>query len=441
MLILPRKRLILWLVRAYIRKWGKMIIFFFILGVTAALLIFLLLPKFTTFTNSKVIGVSQVYTTSTLPLEIQEKLSFGLTQVEETGKTTNKTADTIEISEDKKTYVVHLRDDIFWQDGKKFRAQDVNYNFKDAKLTVIDDKTLKFELTEPFSPFLTVISKPIFKKKFAGLGDYRIKKIETTNEGFVETLTLVHKKEKEAILYRFYPTQEALETAFTLGEIDSIKTYNGEKFQNWKNLKIEEEANLHEVIAIFFNTRDPSLSQKNVRQALVYSLTDNFPQSKQAASPLSPLSFAYSVGESEKYQQNLEKAKELLGDKTFSLDLKVDSRLQDLANIVVEDWRKLGIEVKKEVVTSPPEQNSFQVFLGILRIPSDPDQYILWHSTQSTNITGYANPRIDKLLEDGRKTNDETERTRLYADFQKYIVDDAPAAFLYYPTVYTVKRK
>jgi peptide/nickel transport system substrate-binding protein len=68
---------------------------------------------------------------------------------------------------------------------------------------------------------------------------------------------------------------------------------------------------------------------------------------------------------------------------------------------------------------------------------------MLWHSSQIqiNNISKNKNVRIDKLLEDGRKTNDLEERKKIYADFQKYLLEDPPAAFLYFPYEFTVARK
>mgnify|MGYP003396146845 CR=1 FL=1 len=81
------------------------------------------------------------------------------------------------------------------------------------------------------------------------------------------------------------------------------------------------------------------------------------------------------------------------------------------------DWEKLGIGVDIQVVPDIP--SSFQVLITAQTIPPDPDQYNYWHSTKSTNLTGLKNPRIDKNLEDGRKTFDPKERKVLYFDFQK----------------------
>jgi peptide/nickel transport system substrate-binding protein len=112
---------------------------------------------------------------------------------------------------------------------------------------------------------------------------------------------------------------------------------------------------------------------------------------------------------------------------------------QATARIVASAWEKLG--VKTAIVVVPSRPDSFQIYLGNFLPPKDPDQYTLWHSAQQNNITNYKNLRIDKLLEEGRKTLNQENRVKTYADFQKYLMDDAPASFLYFPITYTVVRK
>ena len=74
-------------------------------------------------------------------------------------------------------------------------------------------------------------------------------------------------------------------------------------------------------------------------------------------------------------------------------------------------------------------------------LPHDPDQYALWHSGQTNNISKYKSMRIDKLLEDGRSITDAEKRVNIYSDFQKYLIDDSPATFVYFPYVYTLSRR
>ncbi len=45
----------------------------------------------------------------------------------------------------------------------------------------------------------------------------------------------------------------------------------------------------------------------------------------------------------------------------------------------------------------------------------------------------YDNSNADKLLEESRQILDPIERTKKYEDFEKILVEDAPAVFLYSP--------
>ncbi len=76
------------------------------------------------------------------------------------------------------------------------------------------------------------------------------------------------------------------------------------------------------------------------------------------------------------------------------------------------------------------------------KVPSDPDQYYFWHSTQKQgNIGNYQNMKIDKILEDGRDTISIEMRKKIYDNYQKIIMDDPPGIFLYYPYIYIITRK
>jgi len=62
-----------------------------------------------------------------------------------------------------------------------------------------------------------------------------------------------------------------------------------------------------------------------------------------------------------------------------------------------------------------------------------------WHSSRegSTygrgNFSGYANARVDKLIQDGERRNDPAERHAIYNEAQRLIFDEAPAVFLLLP--------
>ena len=109
------------------------------------------------------------------------------------------------------------------------------------------------------------------------------------------------------------------------------------------------------------------------------------------------------------------------------------------AQSIADSWTAVGLPTNVKVISTVSPD--YQVLLSAQDVPPDPDQYPLWHSTQTqTNITAYANVKIDKLLEDGRRELDTDTRKKIYADFQRRIADELPAIFLHYITSYTIHR-
>ena len=137
------------------------------------------------------------------------------------------------------------------------------------------------------------------------------------------------------------------------------------------------------------------------------------------------------------------KAKELLKKVEKipeSVILSTVPAYSEIAEDIKKDWSAIGVDTKIIVSTELPSE--YQIILIAQAIPSDPDQYNLWHSTQdTTNLSRLKNPRIDKLLEDGRKTSDYAVRFGIYSDFQKFLLEEAPAVFLFYPNSFNISRK
>jgi peptide/nickel transport system substrate-binding protein len=197
------------------------------------------------------------------------------------------------------------------------------------------------------------------------------------------------------------------------------------------------------MVGIFINLRNPNFNDKEVRQALALG-TPAFPDYEKAISPLSPLSWAYSR-KIRVYNYDPEAAIKILSKSPFAsesseLVLSTFPSLLSSAQTIADTWNKLGVKTRVKVENSIP--SDYDVMLLVQSIPPDPDQYQYWQSTQEgTNLTHYNNPKIDKFLEDGRKEIDKDKRMKIYADFQRYLVDDVPVIFMYYPKSYTVERK
>jgi len=434
------------LVRAFLQKQRRTII----LGILIGSLGFYFWPKIKPIffnRHCQKIGLVGSFTVNNLPLEIQKLLSLGLTEVLEDGSVAPALASSWQAKEEGKEYEFILQDGLFWQDETPIVASDIDYHFSDVTTTAVDEKTIRFRLKEPFSPFPVIVSRPVFKKGMIGAGPYQIKSLSHRGK-IVEKITLKPLDSSlPTLIFRFYPTEEAVRTAFKLGEIETIKEISDPgDLEEWPGIKISSKVKKDRYVAVFFNTQKEPLKNKSLRQALAYAIEKHW--EPRAFTPINPDSWAYNPGV-KPYRFNLENAKKLL-EKTKEEEKKEEAPLKTLelatvpsllsvAEEIKTNWEALGIETKIRVINALPDD--FQALLATQEIPPDPDQYLLWHSTQTTNISHYKNPKIDKLLEDGRKTLDQEKRREIYFDFQRFIVEETPAIFLFHPIVYTIEKK
>ncbi|MBI3396972.1 hypothetical protein HY045_00690 [Candidatus Woesebacteria bacterium] len=126
--------------------------------------------------------------------------------------------------------------------------------------------------------------------------------------------------------------------------------------------------------------------------------------------------------------------------KNLEINLYTTEALLPIAEKIASDWKALGAKPHVKVTTGVPDD--YDAFLAIFDSPIDPDQYSVWHSTQTdTNISKYKSPKVDKLLEDGRIELNQENRKKIYLDFQRFLLEDSPAIFLYNPVFYDVLRK
>jgi peptide/nickel transport system substrate-binding protein len=453
MIFFKRRRLILWLLKAYFRKWRRTILISFGLGLIVFFLLRFVVNYFVPlmpFTQEQTVGIVGAYSVDNLPAVILSKVSRGLVCAGPDDLPKPDLAKSWEIKNGGKTYVFHLKDNVFFSDGTRLTSDQIQYNFADVNVQRPDSQTIIFNLKSIYSPFLLTVSRPIFKNGFVGIGDYRVSALNL-NGSFVQSISLVtNKGHNQEITYQFYPTEDALKTAFALGDVNEIigvrsLDFNGKSLADFKHVSISESTNYSQLVTIFYNTQDKDLSDKRLREALAYAMPDAFSSGQRNDGPFPPNSWVSEEGLTT-YNQDFEHAKLLLGESISSsqssaltLELKALPEYKQLADQIKTEWGKIGIKTNVRIVDSFPK--NFQVFLGEFNVSKDPDQYTLWHSTQPNNITHYVNLRIDQLLEDGRQTVDISDRQKIYSDFQKYLLDDPPATFLYFPYEYTIIRK
>ena len=401
---------------------------------------FISLPIF----KKETIGIEGLYTLKNLPEEIINQISFGLTINSESDKTSlSPIVESLTIENENKDYIFTLKDNIFWHNGKKLISSDIDYSsISGIKVTSLSENKIKISLEKQFSPVLSVLSKPLFKKNTIGLGPYKIKKY-SLQEGYLKTLYLIPIKDNlPRITYRFYQNENDLINAYKLGDVNQIKISSlSEELSKWSKSKINQEIETNKKYsAIFFNTQ--KIDNKQLRQALAYATPKTKDKNERCLGPISPQSWAYNPTIKE-YNFNVTRAKELFeNNKIESINLTVgDRRLLSMAEEIKNSWENI-LKLKTNItIASQIDTENFDAILTYGSIPHDPDQYLFWHSTQTkSNLTKLNDSRIDKLLEDGRSIIDPLERKNIYQDFQRYLLEESPAIFLSYLNTYTITR-
>ncbi|HKZ34362.1 MAG TPA: ABC transporter substrate-binding protein [Patescibacteria group bacterium] len=444
--VVRKARFSFWVLKEVFHRYFRFLTVGMFVLLIFAVIIFQGIMKYIESTRSTTerIGIVGTYTTSNFPLEIQSLISLGLTQLSESGEATSSLASGWEASESGKLFTFHLKEGIEWHDSKVFNAKNVTYKLKDVEVDSPTLYTMTFRLKDPYAPFPIVLHQPIFKANLVGVGPYKVSRVEFDGQYLSRLLLMQKEKGTDAKLYKFYPTESAAQLALKLGEIDILPNISTPSaFSSWGNLTVEAQPNYNKEVVVFYNTKDNLLSEKSLRQALTYALPDLSNDEIPSKGPFNPLSWAY-TDTVKNYTHDIEKAKSLLAKlekngSPLEVTLSTIPLYEPLAQRIAASWEEIG--VKTTIRIEPLAPQSFQALLIGQILPADPDQYPLWHSTQPTNITGYNNPKIDKLLEDGRKTLHQDERKQIYQEFQKIIVDEAPAAFLYYPKEYKITRK
>jgi len=326
-----------------------------------------------------------------------------------------------------------------------------------------------------------------------GSGPYKVTKMETLQKNMLLIPTYYelnafdkyvnHKPFIEKLIIRFYKDEKALIAGYNKKEIESLNSISPEKIAEidiQKNSTIERTP-LPRVFAVFFNqNQSEALSFKEVRQALDLAVDRNKIVNEVLYSYGKALYGPMPAGISEENEEtnvdaNIDSALKILSKagwtlssttgimqkkisktKTIQLSFTIStlnsSDLVKTAELVRNDWEKIGAKVEiNQYDFGDLQQNiirprKFEALLFGEVIGRNMDFFAFWHSSQRNdpglNISMYTNAKVDKLLEDARKTSDIDTRVSKYKEFSKEVEKDVPAIFLYSPEfIYIIPKK
>lgn len=422
-------------------------------------------------------------------------------------------AENYQISTDEKEYTFTLRENLSWQDKDDITSEDVVFTVQaiqnpeyrsplggtlaGVSVEAIDERTVKFTLTEPFAPFLSLMTVGILPAhvwqnvpaanaqltqlnlKPIGSGPYIFEKLTKDNMGNLRSVEFARNPNYhrgapfiEKLTFKFFNDTQELSQALRNHNIEgSALAYSDiPDFTNDRSLTLYKPSTREYVAALFNLKTSGAVSDPKIRKALDLA-TDrtalvqtvhagaatamNSPlvlgipgYDSNIAIPAVDLAAARALLESAGWKTPTEGDDATLAKDGKMLNIPVTvldtPELRVVAEELRREWELIGVAVNVIPVSATSLQNdvlktrNFDVLITGELYGTFPDPYPFWHSSQAAypglNVTQLVSKNSDDAISVIRATADQTARTEAFIKFSKAVTDANAAVFLYQPT-------
>ena len=423
--------------------------------------------------------------------DVNRLLFSGLVRFDERGLPRADLAESWGVTPDGTVYNFAIRPNALWHDGQPVTADDVLFTIdlmksagsfypQDVKdlwgniqVEKLNDKNIKFTLSEPFVPFMDYLAFGVLPRHLlesippeqmpnaefniqpVGSGPYKFDHLIIDNGGQITGVVLTVSTNYygippyiEQVVFRYYPTSAAALDAYRQGEVLSVSRISADVLTS-----ALEEPNLSfytslqpQMSFVLFNLNNPEtafLQNAKVRRALMLALNRPYivnsllqGQAVVSNGPILPGSWAYYDG-TERFEYNPDAATELLKVEGYVIPAAGgDVRAKDgvalsfimmhpddelhtrIAQVIQKEWAAVGVRVDlqpmpyERLVVDALASRAYQsalVDIKFARTP-DPDPYPFWHQAESTGGQNYSQW-------DNRAASEYLEQARVTADY------------------------
>jgi peptide/nickel transport system substrate-binding protein len=385
---------------------------------------------------------------------------------------------------DDTTWEFKLREEVTFHDGTAFNANAVKATFdrlldpnvaspkavvfkmvKEVK--VVDDFTVQFLLTEPYSPLLSILASHeggiINPKTIEKFGKEIIQEPNGTGPFLFESWTpgqeIVLKKNEtywgekvkvERVEFKVVPEETTRISMLETGEAHIAEPLSVANMVTVEASKASEvyRSEGYGTEYIGFNFEKAPFNDVRVRKAISHavemdSIIDGVFNNigKKANSLLGSKVFGYHDG-LKAYEYDLNEAKRLLSEAGYANGFEttlitMDSKERvNLAEVVQSQLKGIGIKVNIQVLeygtfvekVNAGDSEMFIISWRNATGDADYNQYNLFHTSSQRgagNTLFYSNPEVDRIIEEARREKDEQNRLSLYAQVQEIEMDEA----------------
>ena len=415
-----------------------------------------------------------VETNHLLDNSLQLLLYRSLLNINEKGQITYDLLDNFSIKDNYKTYIITLKNNIYWSNGKPITSKDVvfTYNFikkflpysllgktlANARITELNENQVEFNFKNPYVGFIKELVNPIASASYYNSktlqdlfhnpydlnvitsGNYSIKALGIDYIKFYNSQNNFNVEWK----YQRTPQQAYHEfiqkkaDAYVLNLLD-VNILN--KLKNTPHVIVSRYPILYEIKGIFFNEKN------NLPIEYKYKIASILKKNKissqlgyETAYSIYPENSIYFDKDLLKQQYQLNKAPKKVTIKMSFLDVPEERRIALTLKQVLE---KNNITVNLDPINIEDfeykiiENHDFQVLLYGLKINSNPDESAFWYSKGKLNIVGLKDAKVDKILEQATVTYNTLEREVLYKQLQKeLLINKVVFIPLFHPNLY-----
>jgi len=394
---------------------------------------------------------------------------------------------------DPRTYIVGLRPGVVFHDGHSLTADDVVFTFRSfldpaflsprkgayrllESVRALDPLHVEFRLREPFGSFPINLVMGIVPSHATNLSAHPIGAGPYVFERALPDDRVELKRfdryfggpaANAGLILKVIPDDTMRGLELQKGSVDLV--VNDLPPDIVYQLRQEGRLRMASVAGtdyayVGINLRDRALADVRVRQALGYAVDKSAivrylrrDLALPAVGILPPMSWAFDAGVPV-FEQNLQKAAELLdaagyrdpdgpGPRprlSFSLKTSTAEFVRLQGSVLQEQLRRVGIQIdvqSQEFATLYADvlSGNFQLFTLQWVGVSDPDMLRrTFHSNQvppaGFNRGHFADPEVDRLIDEATRTTDDAVRRSLYGAAQRRIAEAVPYVSLWYKT-------
>lgn len=347
--------------------------------------------------------------------------------------------------------------------------------FSFAGVEALDDQTIVYHLKTPCAFFTGLLCAGAWTPlradvAEAGFSEWAMEPGYPTTGAYVldycnENEKVVIKKNENyynadevtvgEITFQVMPDMDAQAAAFKTGDLDAALSINASIVATYENPNELWNRPQQSVYSIDVNSGEKgpeALKDVNVRRALAISINrEEIVKAINAGDFYTPLygyvahgmkgaekEFRAEADEKKKYQEyDPEKAKELLAGAGFdeSNPLKIKYKYSnnsihaDVAQMLEQMWKAVGVEVELEVVESGVfydqiDQGDFELSRYALMCSNDPSEFLNQWTKAMQPVPAVADDKYDQMMTDVTKIVDRTEYMNKLHEIEEYLVEE-----------------